>query len=130
MDDNFTMNYIENEYKIRKKYEGEHPLSYGEIACDVVAILGADRQGFDPNPHKVTLINNGPDEKLVLFVIACKGDNPQRYWRMMISTDEEKDKVFANAHSKKTPTEEQINRYMDVAFSLFQTVGCITDGVY
>lgn len=120
----FVNQFMANKHVLAEKYSMEHPDSYDSIVKDVIELLGDDKYR-DPDPSRIHVIDDGDYQGTLLFVIAAKGYQPDKYWFVKISYGSCSGcdtflSIRDQSGYRDLPTQGQIEGYMTLALHVVQ----------
>ena len=82
----FTKAWFANLHTMREKFTAKHPDDYKEVVRAVVQMLADASDEYDkPDPERIHQIDDGDYQGTHVYVIACHGDRPSRYWYVKVS---------------------------------------------
>ena len=82
----FTKAWFANLHTMREKFTAKHPDDYKEVVRAVVQMLADASDEYDkPDPERIHQIDDGDYQGTHLYVIACQGYQPSRYWYVKVS---------------------------------------------
>ena len=120
----FIDRYFINEDRIREQIAPKHICSYDELVRIVIEnITDEEYTDYNPDPERIHCIDDGDYQGTLLFVIAAKGYQPNKYWatRVYYGSCSGCDTLEGiSDYSGEPPTEAQINDYMSLALGIVQ----------
>lgn len=114
-------------------FTSEHPKSYEDIVRAVVKCVSYDEYWRNPDPDRITVINDGDYQGTLVFVIADTGYQPSTYWVTKVyygscsgcdtlqSIQEGSEYDYDSGEYAK-PTPEQAKDYQTLALHIVQNM--------
>jgi hypothetical protein len=120
--------------EVQAAFQAKHPDNYGDVVKIVVNAL-RDNGRFDdsesPDPGRITEIDHGDYQGTLLYVVAAKGYQPDRYWYVKVA--------YGSCSSCDTlqgirtglfddpPTDGEVEQYMALAVHVLQGLKKMAD---
>lgn len=119
----FVERWEKNKPAIKEYFQKQHPEEYKDIVKLVIEnITDNDRYNNTPDPERIHEINDGDYQGTLLYIIAEKGYQPNKYYSVYVSYGSCSgcDTLEALRSWNKPPTDEQIDGYMQLALHIVQ----------
>ena len=120
----FVDRFMKNKVAIEAEIAKAQISSYDELVRIVVEnVTDDDYTDHNPDPERIHCINDGAYQGTLVFVIACKGYQPSRYWAVKIyygSCSGCDTLQSISDYSSEPPNGEQIKDYMTLALHIVQ----------
>lgn len=132
----FVDKFLKNKKVLIDQLEKEHPADYAILVKQVITLITSNDDYFDPDPDRITAIDYGDYQGTILFVIACKGYQPSKFWAVFVNygscsgcdtlqaIKEDTDEYY---QYDKPPNKRQIDQYMTLALHIVQSIRPIID---
>ena len=133
MNQTFVKAFFDNASKIRESFRQIPPSAYSDIVKAVVDVLPPELPWQEgPDPERIHQINDGDYQGVLVFVIACRGYQPSKYWSVMIdygscSGCDTLERIRGYGDSQTT--EQQLDDYMTLALHIVQGISEMNPGV-
>lgn len=118
----FIDRFFINEDIIRENIAQKHFRSYDELVK--VVVEGITDDSYDAiDPDRIHCIDDGDYQGTLLFVIAAKGYQPNKYWAVKVyygSCSGCDTLQSISDYSDQPPNEQQIKDYMALALNIVQ----------
>jgi len=120
----FVERWEKNKPTIKEYFRKQHPEEYKDIVKLVIEnITDNDRYTNTPDPERIHEIDDGDYQGTLLYVIAEKGYQPNKYYSVYVSYGSCSgcDTLEAlRSWDNKPPTDDQIDGYMQLALHIVQ----------
>lgn len=120
MIESFVKSWYTHQNTLREKFAAKHPGNYKEVVRNVVEMLAIDN---DIDPERIHEIDDGDYQGTLVYVIAERSYQPDRYWYVMVNYGSCSgcDTLEAiRSYDDGQPDEKQINEYMTLALHIVQ----------
>lgn len=121
----FVDRFMENKEKLRERFSLSHPGRYEDIVKSVVEIITDDGYGAI-DPTRIHCIDDGDYQGTLLFVIAAKGYQPNRYWYVKVGYGPcsgcDTLQAIRDLSMGEEVTEQQVNDYLTLALHIVQEI--------
>ena len=84
----FVDRFLEKKDAVRAKLAEKHPEDYKELVSLVVGTIGSAGEkdyGSNPDPERVTQVDDGDYQGTLLFTIGDDSYQPSKYWAIKIA---------------------------------------------
>lgn len=120
----FVNRYMERKDLLAATF-AKHPDSYSEIVKNVISVITDNEaySGFNPDPKRIHLIDDGDYQGTLVFVIGAKGYQPSDYWYVKVgygSCSVCDTLQSISDYSDDPPTDRQLKDYMTLALHIVQ----------
>lgn len=119
----FIKRFYDNKDDIRAEIAKAHIRSYDELVRIVIENITDNDYVHNPDPSRIHCIDDGDYQGTLVFIIAAKGYQPNRYWatKVYYGSCSGCDALHGiSNYSDQPPTEEQIKDYMSLALNVVQ----------
>jgi hypothetical protein len=83
----FVDHFMASKEQVLEDFRSKRPQGYEDLVARLVTLLGnqeLDEWGM-PDPQRITKIDHGDYQGMLLFVIGAKGYQPSTYWYIPVS---------------------------------------------
>jgi len=120
----FVERWEANKDNVKAYFQKQHPGEYKDIVRLVVENITLDRPTtLSPDPERIHEINDGNWQGTLLYIIAQKGYQPNKYYSVYVdygSCSGCDTLESLRGWGGKPPTDDQIDGYMQLALHIVQ----------
>lgn len=125
MIDKFVEKFNKNKESMENSLKEKHPDEYKDLVKVVIQNINVKDDYDEPDPERITVIDDGEYQGTLLFIIGAKGYQPSKYWSVYVnygSCSGCDTLQGIREYSRKSPTDEQVKDYMTLALHIVQGI--------
>lgn len=128
----FVDRFMAKKGKIEQQFSDKLPEGYGDIVKAVMEILADEEDyGESPDPTRITAIDDGDYQGVLVYVIGANGYEPSTYWYVRIyygscSGCDTLEAIRSESYDDK-PTASQVQQCMTLALHIVQRMKQMDD---
>jgi hypothetical protein len=119
----FLKRWDERQHLVRAQFTANAPESYKEIVEAVLTALAGEEEYNWPDPSKLTELSHGGYPGTLLYIVPGNNYSPDTYYAVSVDYGSCSgcDTLQAiGGYFKETPTPEQVDQYMQLAFDVLR----------
>ena len=121
----FVERWEEKKHLVEAEFREAHPRNYGEIVETIISSLFLEGEYDDPDPGRITEIDDGDYQGTLLYVIASNAYQPHVYWAVKVyygSCSGCDTLEGIRGYRDGPPDENQVKDYMALALHIVQNL--------